>query len=133
MQILVIDPHDNGVEHEVAASAGSELDVDSEPVRHPMLNLKPNPTRASMVSIWIHTTESTVDRLAVLAQTESIFDVVLGDVVEELEAGATAKYPTNGVCVLWEVVDERCQQLISHSRRLSTKVDKRLANSLCQL
>jgi hypothetical protein len=50
-----------------------------------------------------------------------------------LEAGATAKYPTNGVCVLWEVVDERCQQLISHSRRLSTKVDKRLANSLCQL
>jgi hypothetical protein len=87
-----------------------------------------------MVSIWIRTTESTVDRLAVLAQTESIFDVVLGDVVEELEAGATAKYPTNGVCVLWEVVDERCQQLISHSRsRLSTKVDKRLANSLCQL
>ena len=85
-----------------------------------------------MVSIWIHTTESTVDRLAVLAQTESIFDVVLGDVVEELEAGATAKYPTNGVCVLWEV-DEHYQQLISHSRRLSTKVDKRLANSLCQL
>ena len=77
MQILVIDPHDNGVEHEVAASAGSDLDVDSEPVRHPMLNLKPNPTRASMVSIWIRTTESTVDRLAVLAQTESIFDVVL--------------------------------------------------------
>ena len=98
-----------------------------------MLNLKPNPTRASMVSIWIHTTESTVDRLAVLAQTESIFDVVLGDVVEELEAGATAKYPTNGVRVLWEVVDERCQQLILHSRRLSTKVDERLANSLCQL
>ena len=76
MQILVIDPHDNGVEHEWrpvpgVIGRGQRARVPSN------AQSQAQSTRVFMVSIWIRTTESTVDRSAVLAQKESIFDVVL--------------------------------------------------------